>query len=727
MTRRQYQASVLCPHCGKPRTNHDGREVLCCAAAWAQWHCRQCGETSIAFAFPYGRCPRCGGFLTLTRCSLDPGIDSAAVAAVRTAFEIELGGRAFYQRASVDAPDDSMRSLFHEFAAMEGRHMEALARRHHIADIPDASPAFSTEMAAIFAGVDSRPREPGNLFRIAIAAEHRAAGFFLERAARARGGSADQRQYLQLAAEEHEHAQVLSRQYRLWRERLARQPARAPAADAPPTALPADLVNAAQLLLAQADPERSALVCGRERLDYRELRARVARAAGAWRERGLRPGDRVAIKLPDGIDWVVAFLGTIWAGGVAVAVNPQVALAEWNYILDEAGFAIIVAENADGTPLAWKNRVVPVREARRSFAAAEEADPALVHENTPAFWCHSSGTSGRAKAVVHRHGFAREVERISRERLGVTASDRLFATSRLFFVYPQANSLFAGLKIGATVVLDPHWPTAASVASVVQNMRPSIFFSVPSLYRGLLQAGLASVLPAAGVRRCVSAGEALPASLRKAWRDATGLALVDGYGTSETQVLVLTGEDDEQGLQPSPGVEAQPVDRRAAAAGLATRLWFRVPTLALGYLDRPAAQAESFKNGAFSPGDLFVGTESGGWRFAGREDALVKIKGRWVNLAELEEKLAAGTPGLLEAATACAPDPDGLLAIAMFYVPGPGARAEVEHVLRERAAALPPHQRPASWHSVEALPRTATGKLLRRKLAQILTDSEGEA
>ncbi len=724
MTARHKQGSMLCPRCGEPRTDHDGAEVLCCAAAWAQWHCRQCAETSVAFAFPYGRCPRCGGALSLTRSSLDPGTDSAAVAAVRTAFEIELGGRAFYQRASVDASEDSMRALFHEFAAMEGRHMEALARRHHIAEIPHASPAFTTEMAAIFAGVDSRPREPGNLFRIAIAAEHRAAGFFLQRAARARAGSADQRQYLQLANEEHEHAQTLSRQFRLWRERQARRPA---VADAPDAVMPTGLVNGAQLLLAQADPARIALVCGGERLDYRELRARVSRAASAWRDRGLRPGDRVAIKLADGIDWVVAFLGTIWAGGVAVAVNPQVALPEWNYILDEAGFAIIVAENADGTPLPWKDRVVPVCEARRAFAAAQEADPLQVHEDTPAFWCHSSGTSGWPKAVVHRHGFAREVERIPRERLGVTASDRLFATSRLFFSYPQANSLFAGLKIGATVVLDPHWPTAASVAQVVQNMRPSLFFSVPSLYRALLHAGLASVLPAAGVRRCVSAGEALPPSLRKAWREATGLALVDGYGTSETQVLVLTGEDEDEGLRPSPGVEVQPLDARAAAAGMATRLWFRVPTLALGYLDRPAAQAESFKDGAFSPGDMFVATEGGGWRFAGREDALVKVKGRWVNLGELEEKLAAGTAGVLEAATVCAPDPDGFQAIAMFYVALPGKRADAELALRERAAALPPHQRPASWHAVGALPRTATGKLLRRKLAQMLSTGEADA
>jgi acyl-coenzyme A synthetase/AMP-(fatty) acid ligase len=466
------------------------------------------------------------------------------------------------------------------------------------------------------------------------------------------------------------------------------------------------------------------LVCGEQQLSYGELRDRVARAAGLWRARGLKPGDRVAIKLPDGIDWVVAFLGTIWAGGVAVAVNPQIPAPEWSYILDEAGFNVILATSADDTPAPWTGRVMLVDEGRRAVAATAPVEPHWVYEHTPAFWCHSSGTSGKPKAVVHKHGFAREIERISRERIGIQAGDRLFATSRLFFSYPQTNSLFAGLKLGATIILDPQWPTAASVAETVEKMRPTVFFSVPSLYRTLLHAGLAPKLAAAGVRRCVSAGEALPASLREAWREATDIGMIDGYGASETLVLVLTALDGDDGLQPSPGVDVRPLDAEAAALGIPTRLCFRASTLAIGYLDRPAAQAESFRGGAFCPADLFLRTGSGGWRFAGREDSLVKIKGRWVNLVELEERLAAGMPGLLEAATVCVPDADGVDSVAMFFVARTGERESVEQGLRERAADLPPYQRPGRLHAIDVLPRTPTGKLLRRRLAEMLS---GEA
>jgi acyl-coenzyme A synthetase/AMP-(fatty) acid ligase/rubrerythrin len=720
---------MLCPKCHAPLSDEADGPYICCADAPMQWQCAQCGKISEGFAFPYGSCPQCGGKLALRDDDRAPDTDRAALDAVRMAFEIELGGRAFYQRAAADSVDEELRALFGRFAIMEGEHMETLSRRYHI-EPPAPSPAFRLELAAIFAEVDHRPQDPDNLFRIAIALEKRAAGFFAKRSAHAPLGSAEQRLFLELGAEEREHVSLLTTEHERWRARKPGLFSGDALADAARAARPAGTlaqpINAAALILADCDPARIALACGEQQLSYGDLRDRVARAAGLWRARGLKPGDRVAIKLPDGIDWVVAFLGTIWAGGVAVAVNPQIPAPEWHYILDEAGFNVILAANADDTPSPWRERVMLVDEGRGAVTATAPVEPHWVDEDTPAFWCHSSGTSGKPKAVVHRHGFAREIERVSRERVGITAGDRLFATSRLFFSYPQTNSLFAGLKIGATVILDPQWPTAASAAATVEKMRPTVFFSVPSLYRNLLHAGLAPALAAAGVKRCVSAGEALPASLREAWREATGIGMIDGYGASETLVLVLTALDGDDGLQPSPGVEVKPLDAEAGKVGIPTRLCIRVSTLALGYLDRPAAQAESFRDGAFCPADLFLSTPSGGWRFAGREDSLVKIKGRWVNLVELEERLAAGTPGLLEAATVCVPDQDGVDSVALFYVARTGERAEVERVLRERAAALPPYQRPNALHSIPVLPRTPTGKLLRRRLAEMLTLAAGD-
>lgn len=708
---------MLCPQCHRPLPDDEDGPYICCAGAAKQWRCNGCGKRSEGFALPYGRCPHCGDRLAL--CGGEHAAPAgAAQHAVRLAFEIELGGRAFYQRAAADSAEPSLRELFGRFAVMEGEHMETLARRYHL-DVPDPSPAFRLEVAALFADVPHRPQDPDQLFRLAIALEQRAAAFFTQHAAAAPDGSAERSLFCELAAEEHEHAATLATEFERWQQgRPGLFGSRVDSVSTPPAVSSDGLINAAALLLQGHDAARVALVCGDQQLTHGELRDRVARAAAVWRARGLERGHRVAIKLPDGLDWVVAFLGTLWAGGTAVAVNPKVPAPEWYYILEEAGFTVIVAESADDTPPPWRDKVIPVDEGRRAVAAASPVPPRLVDPETPAFWVHSSGTSGKPKAVVHAHRFAREVERISRQRLGITADDRLFASSRLFFSYPQTNSLWAGLKLGATVVLDPQWPTVQTVADTVASARPTVLFSVPSLYRLMLHDGLAPGLAAAGVRLCVSAGEALPQSLREAWRAQTGLPMVDGYGASETLVLVLTGGESDDGLKASPGVQVRPVDPEATADGRPTRLCFQVDTQALGYLDRPAAQADSFRDGAFCPADLFVATADGGWRFAGREDTLLKIKGRWVNLNDLEERLGAGTPGLVEGAAVRVADADGLDALAYFYVAREGQGSAVEALLRQRSETLPHHQRPRWLQPVDGIPRTATGKLLRRKLAE---------
>jgi acyl-coenzyme A synthetase/AMP-(fatty) acid ligase/rubrerythrin len=710
---------LRCPKCQQPVAEADAGKYLCCAAARLQWQCGQCGETSEGFAFAYRRCPKCGGQLAPRSATVGVGdSEVAALDAVRTAFEIELGGRAFYQRAAAEAADPTLRALFARFAVMEGAHMETLARRYHV-DLPDPPPGFRIETAAVHAQLEARPDDPAQLFRIAIALEERAAAFFAERSARAAIASAERQLYDELATEEREHAQALATEWSRWRGDAPGAVVADPLVHAARSrrTTPAQLVNGAELLLAGHDAARTALVCGDEQMSYGELRDRVARAAAVWRARGLRPGDRVAVKLPDGLDWVVAFLGAIWAGGVAVGVNPRIPAPEWQYILDEAGFNVIVAEHADDTPAPWRDRVIRVDEGRRAVAAAAPVEPVRVDEDTPALWVHSSGTSGKPKAVVHAHRCMREIARISAERLGIVADDRLFASSRLFFAYPLTNLLLAGLRLGAAVLLDPQWPTASTFAASAAALQPTVLFSVPSLYRNLLHEGLAARLPAAGVRLCVSAGEALSDTLRQAWQQRSGLPIIDGYGASETLVLVLTALPGDDALRVSPGVKVKPLDGASADAGGPTRLLIDVPTLALGYLDRPAAQAESFRDGVFCPADLFVRSGEG-WRFAGREDSLVKIRGRWVNLIELEERLAAGVPGLRESAAVCVADGDGIDAVAYFFTADDPGAAQRE--LSERVAALPHYQRPAWLRPIEALPRTPTGKLLRRKLVERL-------
>ena len=475
--------------------------------------------------------------------------------------------------------------------------------------------------------------------------------------------------------------------------------------------------NAAAMLLSAGDDRHVALICGTQRVTYGELRDRVARAATVWRRLGVRHGDRVAVKLMDGIPWVTAFFGAIWAGGVAVGVNPRVPEDEWRAILGAAGFRCILADSRDDTPPPYRDRVVLQDDWLRDVAAATPMAPEPMDAEAPALWTHSSGTSGHPKAVVHVHRFAREVERVGVELFGITAADRLFASSKLFFAYPQTNCLYTGLKVGATVILDAQWPTAANVAATIAAQKPTVLFSVPSLYRNLLKEGCGPALAMSGVRLAVSAGEALSAGLRDEWRRQTGLPLADGYGASETLILVLVSLGDDGWSSPSPGVDIEAV--RTDDATLPTRIRIRTSTLATGYWQQPEAQAASFSDAAFCPADLFERNGSGQFRFAGREDSLVKIHGRWVDLADLEERFTFAAAGIAEAAAVSVQDIDGVDAVAFFYVAMPAAPLDVAQRLTAFAQTLHPYQRPRWLHQVPALPRTATGKLIRRQLRDL--------
>jgi rubrerythrin len=178
-----------------------------------QWRCQSCAKVSEGFAFPYGMCPYCGGKLEMLA---RPGIaDEAGLNAIRIAFQIELGGQAFYDRAASRVSDPVLKELFTRFSAMEHEHMETLARRYHVT-VPDPAQGFRVDVAAIQAGVEGRIEDPDTLFRAAITFEKRAVAFFTERARTVPDGSAEQQLYRELAAEEVEHVALLETEFKRW-------------------------------------------------------------------------------------------------------------------------------------------------------------------------------------------------------------------------------------------------------------------------------------------------------------------------------------------------------------------------------------------------------------------------------------------------------------------------------------------------------------------------------
>jgi glutamate synthase (NADPH/NADH) small chain len=201
----------ICPRCHRPLEGDES--YICCAGMELRWRCTECHKVAEGFAFPYGLCPYCKGKLEM----LDRGAieDDRALEAVRKAFEIELGGQAFYRRAAMEAEDPVLKTLFGNFADMEREHMETLCRRYHL-EVPAPSEEFRIERAALYAGIENHPEDPANLFRIAIAFEQRAVDFFTREGELAAAGSVERDLYRELAAEEREHVALLTTEFRRW-------------------------------------------------------------------------------------------------------------------------------------------------------------------------------------------------------------------------------------------------------------------------------------------------------------------------------------------------------------------------------------------------------------------------------------------------------------------------------------------------------------------------------
>src|ERR1035437_2270461 len=483
-------------------------------------------------------------------------------------------------------------------------------------------------------------------------------------------------------------------------------------------------MNAAGYLLATGQASAIALECGTERLSYGALRAAVAHAAGAWRARGLEQGERVLVFAPDSIAWVIAYLGAIWAGGVAVGLNSRLFERELSVVLSESGARFIWCNESSRVLLerllvgiANPPQLVIDAEWSERLPTVDSVPAADLSDDAPAMWIYTSGTTGIPKAVMHAHrGFIACAD-FAREVLGLGAQDRIYASSKLFFAYALGNSLCAGLRLGATVVLDGEWPTAERVAEVVERHRPTALFSVPTLYLKMLQAGVAARLRAAGVRHYGSAGEALPAAVRREWREATGVAPVSGYGASETVALMFYCDDDSAMLKPCPRLEYRMREGTDGAAP--RRLWLRHPSVALGYWQRPEAERNSFADGWFSPGDLFRQRADGGLEFCGRDDDMLKISGQWVSILDVEQALLGASAGCVEGLAAIGFDnAQGLASIALFVVAAQGHETQARERIDAGIEALPKLKRPRLVKWVRELPLTATGKLQRRKLKE---------
>jgi len=505
-------------------------------------------------------------------------------------------------------------------------------------------------------------------------------------------------------------------------------------------------MNAAEEILgpplAAGLAEMPALVWNGSDLSYRELEALTNRYGNGFKATSVGPGDRVLFLMDDSPDLVAAYLGAMKIGAVSVAFNLRAAPADLRHAIEDSGCKVFMVDAAFLDVFESIERdlvhrpVVVVRGAcpgkyqdTVAFAGGlpERLDYLPMAADDMAFWIYTSGTTGRPKGVVHRQRDVTVADLHLRHSLGVRPGDRVFTTSKLFFAFALGHSFFGGLRAGATVLLYQGWPDAEAVIEFIDREKPDFLFSVPAFYRNLLQAGAEQHDSFRSIRCCVSAGEQLPVRLGERWRQATGIAILEGVGTSETVFLFIANTPGRMrpgaSGRPLPWAEARLIDEHGNVLDYPDtpgELCVRMDSVFQCYWNQPERSRNAFcEDGWYRTGDTFMRDADGWWHYRGRSDDMLKISGQWVSPMEIEE-CAMSVPEVVEAAVVGIANADGLTRAVLFLVPRDDAPAGLADTVRKTLTDnLSVYKCPRDVRFIDAIPRTSTGKVQRFRLRQM--------
>jgi benzoate-CoA ligase family protein len=476
---------------------------------------------------------------------------------------------------------------------------------------------------------------------------------------------------------------------------------------------------------AEGRGDRVALVTDGGVLTYGELDLAARRFAASLVRAGVHRGDRVAFLLPDTLGLAVGFWGALAAGAVAVPINTLLKPHDHRAVLADCDARLVVLdEQIAAKDVAPEGATVwTAREAEALCGAAEPVrEYTKTHRDGFAFFLYSSGTTGEPKGVVHlHHDMWFCAETYGAKVLGIQPEDRCFSIAKIFFAYGLGNSLYAPHHAGASAALFSGRPTPAAVFEQVRRHRPTLFYGVPTAYAGMLAAMEAGAdADFSSVRLCVSAGEALPASLFERWRARTGIEILDGIGSTEVLHIFLSNRPGAcvpgSSGRAVPGYDLRVVDETGGdvpRGELGDLLVRGDSTMAL-YWNKHEATKHALRGDWIRTGDRYWQDEDGNYFHAGRSDDMIKSGGIWVSPVEVEGVLVSH-PDVLECAVVGMPDEDGLAKPRAFVVLRPGADPhDLEARLRAFAKdRLAPYKAPR-WVSVIAeLPKTATGKIQR--------------
>lgn len=489
---------------------------------------------------------------------------------------------------------------------------------------------------------------------------------------------------------------------------------------------------------------KTALIDDVGALTYGELTEQIRRFAAGLQAMGIKREERVLLLMQDSSDWVVAFLGSLYAGVVPVAVNTLLTAEDYAFMLSNSraqaalvsGAVLPTLQNALGLVKTEVRQVVVSRPtgplAQGQFDMADFVAqnqpvlPAQTLADEPAFWLYSSGSTGKPKGTVHSQGNLYWTAQLYGQGvLNLQESDTVFSAAKLFFAYGLGNALTFPLSVGATVVLMAERPTPQATFKRLVDHQPTVFYGAPTGYGGMLASPDLPAKSQVALRLCSSAGEALPRDIGERWTQHFGCEIIDGIGSTEMLHVFLSNRpgDVRYGTTGKP-VEGYEVELRNEDGSVVTGhdqigdLYIKGPSAALMYWNNREKSRDTFRGEWTKSGDKYTRDIDGYYTYAGRNDDMLKVSGIYVSPFEVEATLVQH-PAILEAAVIGKEDSDGLTKTKAFIVLKQGqslSEAEVKAFVKERLA---PYKYPRFIDFVAELPKTATGKIQRFRLREL--------
>jgi long-chain acyl-CoA synthetase len=486
------------------------------------------------------------------------------------------------------------------------------------------------------------------------------------------------------------------------------------------------MTNLAQRLLtsAAADPAAPAIRLDDETLSYADLAGASGRLARHLTDRGLVPGDRVGVMLPNVPEFAVAYYGILLAGGVVVPMNPLLKGREIAHYVGDSGAKILLAtpEVADqaaagtaelGTDLIMLEGVLAAADSPAEIVHRSDDDTAVI--------LYTSGTTGKPKGAELTHAnLRRNADIFANDWLKLTPDDVLMGCLPLFHTFGQTVGLNCAVFSGACLTLISRFDGGKALR-VVERDSVSVFIGVPTMYSALLGVSDRDRFDTSSLRLCASGGAALPLEVLSTFEKVFGCAIIEGYGLSETAPVASFNPPDGDRKAGSVGIPIDGVQMRIIAddwselaVGEIGEIAIRGHNIMKGYWRQPQATAEVMSpDGWFRTGDLGRMDEDGYFYIVDRKKALIIRGGYNVYPREVEEVLYEH-PAVVEAAVVGVPHETLGEEVAAAVVLAPGAAAEPDEIreyVKDRVAS---YKYPRRVWIVDELPKGPTGKILRR-------------